>query len=62
MRARLRLPPPVKPHGSFIEGQAVEEVRARSHTKPESSRVMYVEVSDEAARSAGSFAINPFPR
>ena len=27
-----------------------------------SSRVMYVEVSDEAACSAGSFAINPFAR
>ena len=36
--------------------------QARSHTKPESSRIMYVEVSDEAACSAGSFAINPFAR
>ena len=30
--------------------------------KINSWRVMYVEVSDEAACSAGSFAINPFAR
>ena len=50
--------------GGFAKpSRPLEEVRhdrIRSLNLP--LRVMYVEVSDEAACSAGSFAINPFAR